>query len=76
MGNLCDHSTNGWGVFAFYDLVETSEAEAFDDKLVLDRGADLGTKVLQFDFGDCILVSHERAPGNLVGTEASLEFVL
>ncbi len=56
MGNLGDHATNGWCVFALDDLVETGEAEALDDELVLDRGADLGTEVLQLDFGDCVLV--------------------
>src|ERR1700678_1022883 len=62
MGNLCDHATDGWCVFALYDLVEPGEAEALDDKLVLDRGADLRTEGLQFDFGDCAGVSHDRAP--------------
>ena len=53
MGDLCDHATDGWSVFAFDDLVEMSEAEALDDELVLDRCADLGTEVLQLDFGGC-----------------------
>src|SRR5277367_4283215 len=67
MGNLGDHATNGWGVFALDDLVEASEAEALDDELVLNRGADLRTEVLQLNFGGCVLGCHERAPGNLVG---------
>ena len=53
MWNLCDHATNGWRVFALDDLVQTGEAEPLNDELVLDRGADLGTEVLQFDFSDC-----------------------
>src|SRR5277367_2621266 len=76
MGDLGDHATNGWGVFALDDLVEAGEAETLDDELVLDRSADLGTEVLQLDFGDCVLISHERAPENLVGAELSLELVL
>ena len=57
MGDLGDHATDGWGVFALDDLVETGEAEALDDELVLDRGADLGTEVLQLDFGVAFLVA-------------------
>ena len=57
MGNLCDHATDGWCVFALDDLVQTGKAEALDDELVLDRGADLRTEVLQLDFGDCVLVA-------------------
>src|SRR5437868_12160842 len=55
---LGDHATDGWGVFALDDLVEASEAEALYDKLVLDRGADLGTEVLQLDCGRCVLGCH------------------
>src|SRR3984957_6814334 len=73
MSNLCDHATNGWSVLALDDLVETGKAEALDDELVLDRGADLGTEVLQLDFGNCVGVSHERAPDDLVGAGLSLE---
>src|SRR5277367_1316401 len=58
MGDLGDHATNGWGVFALDDLVEAGEAEALDDELVLDRGTDLGTEVLQLDFGGCVLGCH------------------
>src|ERR1700733_2744147 len=76
MGNLGDHATNGWGVFALDDLVETGEAEALDDELVLDRSTDLRTEVLQFDFGDFVLLSHERAPEYLVRAGLSLELVL
>src|SRR5258705_12471905 len=73
MGDLGDHATNGWGVFALEDLVETSEAKALDDELVLDRGADLGTEVLQLDFGGCVLGCHwTRAPGNLLSEELQL----
>jgi hypothetical protein len=59
MGNLCDHSANGWRVFPLNDLVQTGKAEALDDELVLDRGADLGTEVLQLDFGDCVGIGHD-----------------
>src|ERR1700722_15466626 len=76
MGDLGDHATNGWGVFALDDLVETGEAEALDDELVLDRSTDLRTEVLQFDFGDFVLLSHERAPEYLVRAGLSLELVL
>src|SRR5271170_8388252 len=76
MGDFCDHATNGWGVFTLDDLVETGEAKALDDELVLDRGADLRTEVLQLDFGGCVLGCHTRAPGNLVGAGLSLELVL
>ena len=57
MRNLGDHATDGRGVLALDDLVETGEAEALDDELVLDRGADLGAEVLQLDFGGCVLGS-------------------
>src|SRR5882757_8182663 len=73
MGNFGDHATNGWGVFALDDLVETGEAEALDDELVLDRRTDLGTEVLQLDFGDCVLGCHwTRAPLNLLNEELQL----
>src|SRR5258708_26342804 len=73
MGILGDHATDGWGVFALDDLVEASEAEALDDELVLDRGADLGTEVLQLDFGGCVLGCHwTRAPLNLLSEELQL----
>src|SRR5258708_107815 len=73
MGNLCDHAADGWGVFALDDLVETSEAKALDDELVLDRGADLGTEVLQLDFGGCVVGCHwTRAPENLLSEELQL----
>src|SRR5260370_6497887 len=73
MGDLGDHATNGWGVFALDDLVETSEAEALDDELVLDRGADLGTEVLQLDFGGCVRGCHwTRAPGESLSEELEL----
>src|SRR5882757_8282401 len=73
MGDLCDHATDGWGVFTLDDLVETGKAEALDDELVLDRGADLGTEVLQLDFGGCVLGCHwTRAPLNLLSEELQL----
>src|SRR6266566_8013816 len=73
MGDLCDHATDGWSVFAFDDLVEMSEAEALDDELVLDRCADLGTEVLQLDFGGCVLGCHwTRTPLNLLSEELEL----
>src|SRR5260370_13298911 len=72
MGDLGEHATDGWGVFALDDLVEAGEAEALDDELVLDRGADLGTEVLQLDFGGCVLGCHERAPLNLLSEELQL----
>ena len=59
MRDLGDHAANRRTIFALDDLVEAGEAEALDDKLVLDRGADLGTEVLQLDFGDCVFVSHD-----------------
>src|SRR5258707_13008753 len=73
MWNLGDHTTNGWGVFGLDGLVEAGEAEALDDELVLDRGADLGTEVLQLDFGGCVVGCHwTRAPGNLLSEELQL----
>src|SRR5665213_1595415 len=73
MRNLCHHATDGWRVFALDDLVETGEAEALDDELMLDRGADLGTKVLQLDFGGCVGISHWiKAPLNLLSEELKL----
>ena len=55
MRDLGHHATDRWRVFALDDLVQPGEAEALDDELVLDRRADLGTEVLQLDFGDCVL---------------------
>src|SRR5258708_13452782 len=73
MGNLGGHATDGCGVFALDDLVKAGEAEALDDELVLDRGADLGTEVLQLDFGGCVRGCHwTRAPLNLLSEELEL----
>src|ERR1700710_1861682 len=72
MGNLGDHAADGWCIFALDDLVETGKAQALDDELVLDRGADLGSEVLQLDFGDSVGVSHDGAPLDLL-RRSSLE---
>src|ERR1700749_4999368 len=76
MGALRDLAADGWGVFALDDLVEASEAEALDDELVLDRGADLRAEVLQFDCGDCVLLCHVRSSWKSCSLESeSLELV-
>ncbi len=65
--HLGDHAADGGGVLALDDLVEAGKAEALDDELVLDRRADLGTEVLQFDFGVALVSAMLRAPKKLLG---------
>jgi|TARA_B100002003_G_scaffold90561_1_gene84593 hypothetical protein len=40
MPDLVDHSSDRWGVFVLYRLVQLSQTEAFDDPALISREAD------------------------------------